>query len=148
MKKNLSIFWICCLYSGILFADKSSTPPHFFRVAIYNNMPLNCDLQSSSIFYGKILPGTPIPIYLAPGSTNHFFLIEGDNKGVTVRLTYRCEGGRRVTIVSHSDLSLRRRENQIRHLALNALSMRATVTLAEQNFLNNLSTINWVFEQS
>lgn len=111
-------------------------------------MPLNCDLQSSSIFYGKILPVTPIPIYLAPGSTNHFFLIEGNNKGVTVRLTYTCEGGRHVTIVSHSDLSFRRRENRIRHLALNALNMRATVTLAEQSFLNNLSTINWVFEQS
>lgn len=146
MKKYLPIFLIYALYSGVLFADKSAHPPHLFRVVIYNNMAFNCDLQSSSIFYGRILPVTPIPIYLAPGSINQFFLIEGNDTGVSVRLAYDCEGARRITIVSRSDLNLRRRENRIRHLAFNALNMRAVVTKSEQNFLNNLSEINWVFE--
>ena len=149
MKKYLIIFLFCpLLLPGTLFADKSSHPYHLFRISIYNNMPLNCDLLSSSIFYGKVLPATPIPIYLAPGSTNQFFLVEGNNTGATVRLTYACELGRKITIISRSDLNFRDRPDKVRHSTLNAVDMRAYAAQTEQNYLNNMSILKWVFEKT
>ena len=149
MKKYLTIFLLYpLLLPGALFADQSSHPYHLFRDSIYNNMNLNCDLQGSSIFYGKVLPVTPIPIYLAPGSTNQFFLVEGNKTGATVRLTYACEAGRKITIISRSDLNFRDRADRVRHSTFNAVDMRAYASKTEQSYLNNMSIINWVFERT
>ena len=145
------LFMAGMLISGALLASNSHDDNYFFKVLIYNNMQYNCDLVSlpRPIRDGYLRTGIPIPIYLAPGSINQFVLIE-KNKfvGATVELTYHCEGGRHITILSHSDLSARKRENQIRFRVFNPGNMTAVVTKQVQDFFSGFSEINWVFEAS
>ena len=144
----LSLLFITLLSSQPLLARKTSNQfIHYFNISIYNNTPFNCDLQNAIIISGTVGSITPVPNYLAPGSTNTFVMIESSGGGgAAITLTYQCENSQFSTFVSRSNLTLRNRSNNVTYSVLNQSSnLQANVAATLQNYLKSTSYIYWVF---